>query len=447
MQKITVDFRATQGKIKPMNAVNNGPAGSPVRGIKGNFALYEAARIPYARNHDASFYAGYGGEHTVDVHRIFRDFDADETLPENYIFGPTDQYTSNTFAAGTKIFYRLGASIEHGYKYGTRVPKDYLKWARICEHIIRHYTEGWANGYHYDIEYWEIWNEFDCRNADGSNPCWQGTEEQFVDFYCTVATYLKEQFPNLKIGGPAFCSSWNERLNALFLGGVRERKAPLDFFSYHCYGKTPENVRETVEKAESELEKHGFGGTETILNEWNYVKGWLGEEHVYTMKVLKGLKGSAFIASTMCLCQPTPLYMLMYYDARPTGWNGMFCTDDFAPRKGYYPFPAWSDLAELGDYVPTAIEGEKLYAAAATNGKDSALLFTHYDDDDSAPAREVEVRVAGAVNGRPVKLSYYLLDEEYDMTLVREEIFTGEEFSVFLKATLFSTHLLKITQL
>ena len=152
MQKITVDFSNTQGKIKPMNAVNNGPAGSAVRGQRGNFDAYAAARIPYARNHDASFYSGYGGEHTVDVHRIFRDFDADENLPENYIFGPTDAYTENTFAAGTKIFYRLGASIEHGYKYGTRVPKDYLKWARICEHIIRHYTEGWADGYHFDIE-------------------------------------------------------------------------------------------------------------------------------------------------------------------------------------------------------------------------------------------------------------------------------------------------------
>ncbi len=26
-------------------------------------------------------------------------------------------------------------------------PKDFKKWAVICEHIIRHYDENWANGY------------------------------------------------------------------------------------------------------------------------------------------------------------------------------------------------------------------------------------------------------------------------------------------------------------
>ena len=72
MQTIKIDLSQNGGGIKPMNAVNNGPAGSKVRGVKGNFDIYAAAHIPYARNHDASFYSGYGGEHTVDVHRIFK---------------------------------------------------------------------------------------------------------------------------------------------------------------------------------------------------------------------------------------------------------------------------------------------------------------------------------------------------------------------------------------
>ena len=43
-------------------------------------------------------------------------------------------------AAGTKVFYRLGHRIEHEVKkYGTLPPKDFKKWAVICEHIIRHY--------------------------------------------------------------------------------------------------------------------------------------------------------------------------------------------------------------------------------------------------------------------------------------------------------------------
>ena len=138
MNVINTDLSLITGKIKPMNAVNNGPLGMSERGTS-NFEDYKALEIPYARNHDASFFDGYGGEHTVDVHRIFKNFDADENDPASYVFEPTDEYVKNTYLAGTKVFYRLGASIEHGYKYGTYPPKDNMKWARICEHIIKHY--------------------------------------------------------------------------------------------------------------------------------------------------------------------------------------------------------------------------------------------------------------------------------------------------------------------
>ena len=92
MNRIVVDISKTSGEIKPVNAVNNGPSGTSVRGIS-NFEEYRALEIPYARNHDASFYANYGGEHTVDVHRIFKNFDADETDPASYVFESTDMDT------------------------------------------------------------------------------------------------------------------------------------------------------------------------------------------------------------------------------------------------------------------------------------------------------------------------------------------------------------------
>ena len=134
MTELNIDLTKTAGKIKPMNAVNNGPVGGEARD-SGNFMLYKEAEIPYARNHDAAFYSDYGGEFTVDVHNIFRNFDADENDPSSYIFEPTDKYIKMTAAAGTETFYRLGSKIEHGFKYGTYPPKDFLKWAKICEHI------------------------------------------------------------------------------------------------------------------------------------------------------------------------------------------------------------------------------------------------------------------------------------------------------------------------
>ena len=113
MVSINIDFANTCGPIKAMNGVNNGPLASSVRKTSTGFALYKELEIPYARLHDSAFQEIYGGEYSVDVHRVFPNFDADETDPAAYIFGPTDDYVANVYAAGTKPFYRLGASIEH----------------------------------------------------------------------------------------------------------------------------------------------------------------------------------------------------------------------------------------------------------------------------------------------------------------------------------------------
>ena len=116
MTSITFDFQKTAGKIKPLHAVNNGPAGSRVRRGNSTFAYFKEAGIPYARNHDASFYVGYGGEYTVDVHRIFRNFDADPTDPASYDFECTDQCVADCFSTDCEVYYRLGSRIEHGKK-------------------------------------------------------------------------------------------------------------------------------------------------------------------------------------------------------------------------------------------------------------------------------------------------------------------------------------------
>lgn len=444
MESIKLNFQNTDGKILYQNAVNNGPTNPGVREVPTNFDAYKTAGISYARNHDASFYNGYGGEFTVDVHRIFRNFDADENDPASYIFEPTDKYLQNTVNAGTKIFYRLGASIEHGYKFGTYPPKDFLKWARICEHIIRHYNEGWANGFEFDIEYWEIWNEPDCKNADGSNPCWQGTEQEFIDFYCTASTYLKEKFPNLKIGGPAFMSISSRNFVEAFLTQVSEKNAPLDFFSFHVYTREIKHFGETTDTVREILHNHGFYNTELILNEWNYIKGWRGELWRYSLDMERGLKGSSFIASAMSECQKHKLDMLMYYDARPCGMNGMFEHETFKPLKGYYPFVAFRDLLDLGTYIKPDGTPEDIYYCGATDGKNHAIMVSHYNDDDETDAKTVTIECENASGN--LNAEYYILDENHDLELVREDFFTTEKFNIQLKMNLFTTYLIKFTE-
>ena len=155
MGNININLAEKTGKVKIMHATNNGPVGLSVR-QKGNKQAFIDAGIPFARLHDSAFCSSYGGEFIVDVHRIFRNFDADVNDPNSYDFEWTDKYIDSIYSVGMKVFYRLGASIEHQKKFGTLVPKDYKKWAEICEHIILHYNEGWADGRNYNIEYWEI---------------------------------------------------------------------------------------------------------------------------------------------------------------------------------------------------------------------------------------------------------------------------------------------------
>lgn len=425
--EIRCDFSHVTGKIKPMNGVNNGPVPPSVRGMQ-NFELYKAANIPFARLHDASFYSAYGGEFAVDVHRIFRNFDADETKEESYDFEETDRYLKAIYDSGTKIFYRLGASIEHYKKYGTYPPKDYLKWAKICEHIIRHYNEKWASGFEYGIEYWEIWNEPDCTNADGSHPCWQGTDEQFVEFFSTAAKYLKSTFPKLKIGGPAFAWLWWEEKCVKMLKEIHDKGTPLDFVSYHLYAREIPWFVSQVREANKIFERCGYGNAETYLNEWNYVKGWLGNEWIYTIESEQGIKGAAYVTAVMCACQKEKLDGLMYYDARPScAMNGMF-DELLRPRKTYYAIKAFGELLRAGNEVFSEIDGEDIYACAASgkneNGKEESLaLISYFSDEESLAPKEVTLDFTGLATGK-TKGEIYLLDGENDMKKIAEADFS-----------------------
>ena len=438
MKQIHVNCGEKIGKMKPMHAVNNGPVYKFAEDQRiTNIEAYKAAGIPYARTHDASFFATYGGEHTVDVHAIFPNFDADPYDPASYDFCLTDEYLRVIEFAGTETYYRLGSKIEHWpKKYGTLPPKDFKKWAIICEHIIRHYTEGWADGFKMKITYWEIWNEPDLDPDDSTHKrCWGGTEKEFFELYHVAATHLKECFPHLKIGGPALAghADWAERFLA-------QLKAPLDFFSWHVYGPNPEKVMTKVKLYRDLLDRYGFQDTESILNEWNYVKGWRGDDWVYSLRMEKALKGAAFIAAVMSSCQKLPLDMLMYYDARPCGMNGMFNTDFVCDLlKGYYPFYMFNTLYQLGTQVESTDEGD-VYTCAACNGKEAAIMVTRFCEEDDTPAEEVKV----SVSGMPAcKVEYYLLDEQNDLVLKREETFTGDTFTAVLPMTAQSSWLIK----
>ena len=81
METVKINPGQIVGAVKPMHAVNNGPISGRKTQKRSNFETFKEARIPYSRNHDASFCPTYGGENIVDVHAVFKNFDADPYDP------------------------------------------------------------------------------------------------------------------------------------------------------------------------------------------------------------------------------------------------------------------------------------------------------------------------------------------------------------------------------
>ena len=409
------------GPVKPLNAVNNGPVVAGKDQTRGNLLSYRALEIPFARTHDAAFYNGYGGEHTVDISAVFPDFDADPLDPASYDFDLTDMYMRQILSAGTEPYFRLGQKIEHlPKKYHIFPPKDFKKWAVVCEHLIRHLNEGWAGGHRFGIKYWEVWNEPDlCDDMSIPLPgkkTWTGTPEQFYDLFETAAKHLKTCFPDLKIGGPACCGKWE--WEKAFVEELVRRLVPMDFFSWHVYAKEPKWIAWNARRIRELLDANGYAASESHCNEWNYVRGWT-DDFVYSIKSIIGVKGAAYAAAAMADCQNAPIDMLMYYDARPTGFNGIWDMYAYEPLKGWFAFEAFRRLRELGTAV--RVEGadpeEEIYACAATapDGRLAVLVARFVEPDGVSESRDVTLRLATG-GWKNAKAS--LLDASHDLAAV-----------------------------
>ena len=423
MTELSIDFGRSIGKIKPMHAVGQPPFGGGF--LKFDFSHMrhlKNANIPYSRLHDVG--GAFGGNRFVDIPNLFRDFDADENDPASYDFAFTDTLLAAMHEYGIAPYFRLGVTIEnqaHIKAYRIHPPKDYAKWARICEHVIRHYNEGWADGFTYGIKYWEIWNEPD-NGGTGKNQMWTGTPEQYYELYDVTAKHLKACFgDSIKVGGYSCCALYGiffhpERYGVeieprdpgslyekgmhrveFFLGFLeylKEHRSPMDFFSWHSYL----DVQDTLildSFIHERLSRIGYGGVEMHLTEWN--NAHKNENHGTS-------QASAAAAAMMCAMQDSHTEMLCYYDSRlqASSYGGFFAPLTYEPVCTYYAFAALGELYALGTQVSCEGMGDGLYALAATDGERKAVLVVNYSDRE----RTVRLNVDES-------FSAYLLDQTH----------------------------------
>ena len=218
----------------------------------------------------------------------------------------------------------------------------------------------------------------------------------------------------------------------------------MDFFSYHGYAEEPIEYYDGAVKAYELLKEYGYDGkTELNLNEWNYIHGWLGDEFIYSLKSIMGLKGASFTAGAFCAGQRSHLDMMMYYDARPSGFNGMFAPYTVEPLKGYYPFVAFNNLYKMGNSVESESDSKNLYITAAKGEDKIAAMFTYFVDDDNAAAEKLSLDIKHMPFGKAT-VSYYILDKEHDLELIRKETVSSKDVNLYIDMNLFSTYYIEI---
>jgi len=410
MAYMIVDLQRTVGGIKPLHGVNNGPV--TYGSLVDVSDYYHKAGIPLVRLHDPN----WPHPREVDVHIVFPDFECDPDDPDSYDFSRTDEYIRTVLATGARIVYRLGESIEHtAVKYHVHPPRDYDKWVRICLNIIRHYNEGWANGFHHNIEYWEIWNE-----PDYSDKMWTGTHEQYYRLYEAAAPAIKKAFPHLKVGGPAAARPMLEFVTE-FLAHCRDKQLPLDFFSWHTYTADPEVIARHALHVREQLDRFGFDKTESHLNEWNYLpadfaKIWLkGNEYMRrdVFERQKSAEGAAFVGAVLSKLHDLPVDAANYYDGQPTAlFCGLF--DIYGvPQKAYRVFEAFRELLDRPHRVAVEVSagGNKVYGLAGKDDDGRALvMISHFHPK----AESYELVVRGVPAGARMKCAVSLLNDEHD---------------------------------
>lgn len=418
MSDITLYPERLTERIKPLHGVNNGPV--TYGSLVDVSDYFKSAGIPLVRLHDPN----WPHPREVDIHIIFPDFSKDPSDPASYNFSQSDEYLRTVAETGARIVYRLGESIEHTKeKYFVHPPEDYSKWSDICIGIIRHYNEGWADGFHYGIEYWEIWNE-----PDYSIKMWSGTHEQYYALYETASVAIKAYNPSLKIGGPAVARPAADFVPE-FLEYCRARKLPLDFFSWHTYTADPEKIVSHARHIRTLLDEYGFTKTESHLNEWNYLTAdfatiWdKGNEYLRkeTFDRQKNAEGASFVAQVLISLQDLPVDQANYYDAQPIAlFCGMF---DYhgVPQKTYFVFRAYEILRSFPYRMHCEISGEMngVMALAAADGEGSAaVLISNFHPE----RRELDLVWTGlAETTENYMLQVYAIDEVHELKLVEED--------------------------
>ena len=324
-------------------------------------------------------------------------------------------------------------------------PTDYGKWGELVYQWVTHSVARYGRR---EVEswYWQVWNEPDIGY-------WHGTPEEFHKLYDFAADGLKRALPTARIGGPEVTGPNGARTQQMLRGFLehclRGRNlatgatgAPLDFITFHAKG-APRIVDGHVRMGISNQLRAISNGFEIVASfpELRSLPIVIGEsdpegcaacsvrtnpENAYRNGTMYSSYTAAQIARTFELADLHKVNL-----RGSVTWAFEFEDQPF--------FAGFRDLATNGIDKPVLnvfrmlgmMRGERLavqsssaaavqairdsgvraapdvYALAARDGRDIAVLLWNYHDDDlPAEPADVSITIAGVAEGRPTITEY-----------------------------------------
>lgn len=430
---ILVDASQSAGTIRSLLGTNRGPISYPRESGErptDHTRYYRAMGIDFIRTHD--FYG------PTDWWTLFPDWSADPELASSYDFAESDARIRAICENGFGCLYRLGTSWRGRNPRpindppGTRRAPDgsiaraagseeFKKWARTCAATVRHYTQGWNNGFRFPIEYWEIWNE-----PDLAEQFWSGTPEQYYLLYEEAAKAIKALNPGLKVGGPACTGSLREAYVERFIQRCRERALPIDFFSWHSYGGrgafNPHDHLRDARRIRDALDRAGYADTELILSEWNAGIG--------PALFSDSARGAAYYASTLATLLDAGVSRAFQYCGDSHPGLGLHDRATGYPIRAADAFAAWNRL--LATPMRILASGGDTQGCVAVAGKNSegnrvTLLVSDFQSDRES--LHVSFRDLPWAETSAFTCRFFLIDEKRRLEEVRVASSTGRAFS------------------
>lgn len=421
--KILIAPQEKRGEFRNILGINNSTQINDYFHLPERKRLFNELGAKFVRHHDAAFEnPGYA---LIDVSRIFPLFHADVNDPKNYIFGPTDDYL-RLIPEDMIIEFRFGESIEHAVnRYRIIPPADYDRWADICINIMRHLTEGWADGLHLNIQYLSFYEE----PNDNFEKIFGAPFDEYLKLYVIAHKKLRAAFPHMKIGGPATGYHYDTNTCERFLTCLQKNGIKPDFISGDIYDRDVNFIPDKVREVQELLERFDCIDTEIFVTEWHLGPAkW----RPFNPKGFFDAEGAAFSASTLIRLMDTKITGAYFYGWGLGNWGLVYVDPAQGVMKGYptyYALKYFTELTKCKARVPVTTEGKEdlvdLLAGITEDGKVQLLLSCY-----NAEVCNFEIAVPGYANARIKKIvSREKENEEVWMPLDKN----GDAFSLTLE--------------